>query len=127
MKIKTLFTITVIISVFYAVNLFFMPQQYLEMRGLKGEEAGILMTRLCGMIAIALISFAWFSRKMENPKDLRGMAIAFCLTFTSGTIVLLAGKLTITTMNSMGWADVAVSGLLTLSYAYFVFTAPKAA
>ena len=127
MKIKTLFTVTAVISFFYAVNLFFMPGKYLEMRGLNAEEAGIFMTRIAGMVAVAFIFFGWFSRNMENPKDLRGMAIAFYATFASGAIVLLMGKLSIESLNGMGWVDFGVAAAFTIAYGYYVFSKPKAA
>lgn len=124
-KINTLLLINGIFTAFYAVILLFMPEKFLETHGMHTEAYGIFMIRLLGgpsQVGYAVLSIV--ASKLQNREILRLVAIVNFITWTSGAILFLVGKLTLE-MNALIWMEIAFAIVFSLAFASYIFSKPK--
>jgi len=121
MKLRTLFIITAVVSLVYAVGLLVVPGVMCTLYGFGGTTVEKLLGRFFGIELLALGLIFWLG------KDLSGVSARHLITgnliaTVVGFIVALAGTL-LGTMNAFGWSSVLIYLLLALGFAYFQFMA----
>ena len=122
MKIKTLLLINGILTALYAVMLLFMPEKFLEMRGMHTDAYGMFVILLLGVpsqTGYAVLSI--IASRSHNGETLRLVSIISCITWTLGLVVLLYGKMKLE-MSAMVWGDIAFAMIFSIAFAYYVFS-----
>jgi hypothetical protein len=124
MKLNTLFTITAVVSLAYAIGLLLLPATLLTMYGVTSGPGEQLMTQLFGVELLAVGLVAWFARNVTDSSARRAILLAFLISQVIGVVVTLMGTLS-GGFNAVGWSAVAIYLLLGLGSAYFQFMKPS--
>jgi hypothetical protein len=124
MKLRQLFTINLVIAVFFGLSCFLLPRQLFQLYGLELDESGVWVTRLVGGSILGYATLMWFGRRTTSTDARRAIAIALLVQDTIGFIASLeiqsSGVIGIT-----GWSNFLLYGLLAIGYAYFIFIKPN--
>jgi hypothetical protein len=125
MKLKHLFTVNFFIAIFFGTTCAFFAGWVLGLYGLAPEAGALWSTRLVGGSILGFASLMWFGRKSDSLKARRAIALALLIQdgvgFAASLVLQLGGSI-----NSLGWSNPFLYGLLALGYAYFLFLKPDA-
>ncbi len=81
------------------------------------------MCRLVGGSILGYATLMWFGRKTASVEARRAIALALlvqvAIGFAASIEIQLRGSI-----NTLGWSNPILYGLLTLGYAYFLFIQP---
>lgn len=119
MKTKTILTITAVLSLVYSLMLILMTANFLEMRGMEPSATAMVLTRLLGAHILGYAMLCWFGKDSTGAAA-RPILISLLVSFALACAVIVRAMMTLK-MTSMGWSDVAITGVFALIYAYMVF------
>ena len=123
MKLQHLFTINFFIAVFFGVSCSLFPTWVLQMYGLAPNSAAIWTSRLVGGSILGFATLMWFGWRTASVEARRAIALALLIQDAIGCIasveIQLSGE-----VNTFGWSNPILYGLLALGYAYFLFFRP---
>jgi hypothetical protein len=120
MSLKQLFTINFFIALFFGISCGIFPGWVLKLYALEPNVAAIWTTRLVGGSILGFSSLMWFGRKAVSVDARRAIAFALIIQDLFGFIASMEIQLS-GSVNVFGWSSPILYGLLTLSYAYFLF------
>ncbi len=124
MKLQHLFTANFFIALFFGISCAVFPGWVLRLYGLTPEPGAIWTTRLVGGSILGFGTLMWFGRAAASADARRAIALALLVQDAIGLIasveVQLGGA-----MNSLGWSNPILYGLLSLGYAYFLYVRPE--
>jgi hypothetical protein len=120
MKLRHLFTINLIVAVFFGLSCSFFAAWVIRIYGLSPDDAAIWTTRLVGGSILGFASLMWFGRKTTSVDSRRAIALALLIQDAVGFVASIEIQLS-GSMNALGWSNPALYGLLALGYAYFYF------
>ena len=126
MKLNTLFTITAVVSLAYAIGLLLLPATILALYGVTPGPGVNLIAQLFGVELVAVGLVAWFARNVTDSSARQAILLAFLISQVVGVIVTLMGTLS-GGFNALGWSAVAIYLFLGLGSAYFRFMKPSGA
>ncbi len=124
MKLRHLFTINLFFSIFFGITCALFPFWAAKLYGLEPNPAAIWTTRLVGGSILGYATLVWFGRKAQSSESRRAIAIALLVQDVVGllaSVEVQAGG----SINSFGWSNIVLYGLLSLGYAYFIFIRPQ--
>ncbi len=125
MKLKHLFTINIFFAVFFGVTCAFFAAWALRLYGLAPDAGALWTTRLAGGSILGFSTLMWFGLKSDSLKARRAIALALLIQdsvgFAASLMIQLGGS-----VNTLGWSNPALYGLLALGYVYFLFVRPDA-
>jgi hypothetical protein len=123
MKLTHLFTINLILAIFFGLICAILPAWTLQLYGLAADAASVWTTRLVGGLILGFATLMWFGRRTPNVEARRAIALALLVETAIGLVasieVQLSGQ-----ANAFGWSNPILYGLLALGYAYFFFLRP---
>jgi len=126
MSLRRLFTINVILAVFFGLTCTLVPRQLCALYGLPLDAAGVWTARLLGGSLLGLATLMWFGRQSTAVETRRAIALALliqdCVGLLASLAVQLGGQ-----MTSVGWSNVVIYGLLAAGYGYFTVLHPSRA
>jgi hypothetical protein len=125
MKLQHLFTINLLIAIFFGLSCSVFASWVLKLYGLAPNEAAIWTTRLVGGSILGFASLMWFGRRAVAVETRRAIALALLIQDLVGFLGSLEIQLG-DSMNALGWSNPILYGLLALGYAYFLFVRPEA-
>jgi hypothetical protein len=120
MNLKQLFTINFFIALFFGISCGIFPSWILQFYGLEPNNAAIWTTRLVGGSILGFASLMWFGRKAASVDVRRAIAFALLIQDLFGFIASVEIQVS-GSVNVFGWSSPILYGLLTLSYAYFLY------
>jgi hypothetical protein len=123
MKLRHLFTINIFFAIFFGISCAVFPGLVHQMYGLPPTDASIWCTRLVGGSILGFGTLMWFGRKTKSIDARRAIALALLTQDSIGTIASLEIQLS-GAINTFGWSNIILYGLLSLAYAYFLFIRP---
>ena len=124
MKLDGLLIIKAFVSLFFGILLLAVPAKLGTIIGLELSSYGIFMAREYGGALIGIFFLCWFSRDSAGSKALNAVILWGFIYDLVNLIVAFAAILS-GTMNSLGWAIVAVYLLFAIGFGYFLFLKPK--
>jgi hypothetical protein len=125
MKLRHLFTINLVIAIFFGVACSVFASWVISLYGLASNEAAIWTTRLVGGSILGFASLMWFGRRSASLAARRAIAMALLIQDTIGFIASLEVQLG-GSINAFGWSNLVLYGLLAVGYLYFLFIKPEA-
>jgi hypothetical protein len=117
MKLKVLFIITAITSLFFGIMSLFFAKTFFSNYGVTVTEAHVFSAQLVGAANLAIVALVWLGRK---SKDTKPIVVSMFIFNAIGFVVSLLTMLN-KVMNSIGWSAVGIFGILTIAYTYFLF------
>jgi hypothetical protein len=119
MKLSHLLTINLVIAIFFGTSCSVFAGWVLQIYGLVPGDAAIWTTRLVGGSILGFASLMWFGRKTASAEARKAIALALLIQdavgFAASIEIQLGGS-----MNTLGWSNLVLYGLLALGYAYFL-------
>ncbi len=125
MKLQHLFTINLFIAAFFGLSCSIFASWVLQLYGLVPDDGAIWTTRLVGGSILGLASLMWFGRKAASVEARRAIALALLIQDIVGLIASFEIQFS-GSVNTFGWSNQILYGLLVLGYAYFLFIQPSA-
>ena len=123
MKLRHLFTVNIFFAAFFGISCSLFPAWVLRIYGLGSNDAAIWTTRLVGGSILGLATLMWFGRSSADRDARRAIALALCVQDLVGTLASIEIQLR-GSINTFGWSNPILYGLLTLAYVYFLFVRP---
>jgi hypothetical protein len=124
MKLQQLFTINLVIAIFFGVSCTVLPVLVLYIYGLSPNDAAIWTTRLVGGSILGFATLMWFGRKAASVEARKAIALALLVQDSVGCVASIEVQ-SGGNVNAFGWSNPILYGLLALGYAYFLYLRPK--
>jgi len=96
-----------------------LPARVCSLYGVAVNPEVMMMAQYAGLGSVAVALFAWFGRRVTDPRVLRGLTIALFITHAAGAVISLLN--TISGVISLGWPIFVLYTLLAIGYGYFLF------
>jgi len=119
MKLKPLFVFTGVLGIFYGLVTLLIPGDFYAFYGSELTEAGRSAAQYQGAAYIGYAVLLFMALKVSEAKARKAIVYGLAFHFVIAFIVALKGMLAGNT-NVWGWTTVAVCGLLSLGYMYFM-------
>jgi hypothetical protein len=117
---KTLFTVTLIVELIFAVGFMAVPGPLFSAFGVTPDEFGISLSRMFGSALLAFATLLWYARSSDSPDlhkaTVRGMFLYWLLSSVFLILAQLGGL-----FNSMGWSPILINVGFLIWYGTFVF------
>jgi hypothetical protein len=124
MKLRHLFTINLIIAIFFGVSCALLPRWVFQLYGLTAGDEAIWTARLVGGSILGYATLMWFGRTAASGAARRAIALALLTQDAIGFVASLEFQLT-GKVNVFGWLSLALYGVLALAYAFLLFLRPQ--
>ena len=124
MNLRNLFTLNLVIAIFFGISCALFPVWVLQLYGLVPTEAAIWTTRLVGGSILGYATLMWFGRTAATQEGCRAIAIALLVQDLVGLLASIEIQLS-GAVNAFGWSSILLYGLLSIGYAYFIFANPS--
>jgi hypothetical protein len=123
MNLRNLFTLNLVIAIFFGISCALFPVWVLQLYGLVPTEAAIWTTRLVGGSILGFATLMWFGRTAAQ-EGRRAIAIALLVQDLVGLLASIEIQLS-GTVNAFGWSSILLYGFLSIGYAYFILANPS--
>jgi hypothetical protein len=120
MKLNSFLTIATIVAAVFGLALLIVPSQFVAYYGVSLTPATEVLGRLAGSTILAFAIVYWGARNRKGTEALKAALVAGFVTNGLDSLILLHATST-GLLNSYGWAQAAINGLLALGFAYFAF------
>jgi hypothetical protein len=124
MNLRLLFTINLVIAIFFGLSCALLPHWVYQLYGLTADAAAVWPTRLVGGSILGYATLMWFGRKATSVDARRAIAMALLVQDVIGCVASVEIQLT-GSVNAFGWLSLALYGCLALAYAFFLFVRPQ--
>ena len=119
MKLNSLFIINGILGLFFGFLIVLIPGGFYAFYGGELTAFGKEAAQLQGAAYLGFAMLLFFACKASDAKGRRAIVIGLLVHFIIGFIVSLKGQLA-GIGNAWGWSTIAIFGLLSLGYLYFL-------
>ena len=120
MKLGNFLMIAAIVAAVFGIAFLAVPAQLVAFYGVKLTPATEVIGRIAGSAILGFAVVFWSIRNQSGAEALKGVMLAGFIANGLDALILLqataAGLL-----NMLGWAQVAINGLLALGFAFFTF------
>lgn len=119
MKLNTLFVITGICGLFFGLLTVLIPGGFYAFYGGELTDTGKNASQLQGAAYLGYAFLLFLALKATDPKARKAIVFGLLVHSVIGVIVALRWQIA-GILNAWGWSTVAIFGLLTLGYLYFL-------
>jgi hypothetical protein len=120
MKLGNFLVIATIVAGVFGVALLVVPTQLVALYGVKLTPATEVIGRIAGSVILGFAIVFWSIRNQSGAEALKGAMLAGLIANGLDALILLHATAT-GLLNTLGWAQVAINGLLAVGFAYFTF------
>jgi hypothetical protein len=120
MKLSHFLVIATIVAAVFGVAFLLVPAQLAALYGVKLTPATEVIGRIAGSTISGFAVIFWSIRNQSGAEALKGAMLAGLIANGLDALILLHATAT-GLLNTLGWAQVAINGLLALGFAYFTF------
>ena len=126
MPLRTLLLLAGLIALVFGLGFLLIPRPLLTLYGVPTDPPVVLISRFFGAALVQLGLVLYLIRDVGDLRTQRGVIIGSFIGSVAGLVVALTGQFW-GLVNSLGWLNVAIYGLLTLGYGSFMFGRPPSA
>ena len=119
MKLKDFLALATLVAALFGLAFLIAPSQLVGLYGVKLTPATEVLGRVAGSTILAF-AIAYWGARGKAAEALKAIIVAGFVTNGLDSLILLHATWT-GLLNSYGWAQAAINGLLTLGFAYFAF------
>ena len=123
MKLRHFFGFNLILAIFFGVGCTLFPHLLASFYQLTLNEAGAWATRMVGGSFLAFSTLIWFGIRIGSLQARRAIAFALLVNEVIGLVASIEIKI-IGPMNTLGWINPVLFGILALGHIYFLFIKP---
>jgi hypothetical protein len=120
MKLKSFLALATIVAAVFGLAFLIAPAQLTALYGVTLTPATEVVGRVAGSTILAFAIVYWGARNGNGPEALKAVMVASLVSMCLDCLIMLhatwAGL-----VNSYGWAQAAINGLLAFGFAYFTF------
>jgi hypothetical protein len=120
MKVSHFLVIATIVAAVFGIAFLAMPTQLVALYGVKLTPATEVVGRIAGSAILGFAIVFWSIRNQSGAEALKGAMLAGLIANGLDALILLHATAT-GLLNTLGWAQVAINGLLAVGFAYFTF------
>ena len=117
---KTLFTVTIIIELLFAVGFIAAPGTMFSTFGVTPDAFATSLIRLFGSALLGFVVLLWYGRSSSDPA-LHRVVLKSLFTYWLVSSVLMVMAQLAGLFNVMGWATVGLHIGFLIAYGYFIF------
>ena len=120
MKLSNFMVVAAVIAAVFGLAFLIAPSQLVALYGVKLAPATEVIARIAGSSILAFVIVFWGARDAKAADTLKAVLVSGVVANGLDALILLhatwAGLL-----NTYGWPQAALNGLLALGFAYFAF------
>ena len=120
MKLNNFMLIAAIVAAVFGIAFLIAPSELVALYGVKLTPATEVIGRIAGASILAFAIVFWGARDAKAAEALKGVMVAGVVANGLDALILLHATW-VGLLNSYGWPQAAVNGLLALGFAYFTF------
>lgn len=120
MKLSNFMVIAAIVAAVFGIAFLIAPSELVALYGVKLTPATEVIGRIAGSSILAFAIVFWGARNAKAADALKAVMVAGIVANGLDALILLHATWT-GLLNSYGWPQAAVNGLLALGFAYFAF------
>ncbi len=120
MKLSNFLVIATIVAAVFGVAFLAVPAQLVALYGVKLTPATEVIARIAGSAISSFAIVFWSIRNQSGAEAFKGAMLAGFIANVLDALILLHATAT-GLLNALGWAQVAINGLLAIGFAYFTF------
>ena len=117
---KTLFTITLIVELIFALGFLAAPGTMFNTFGVTPDDLGTSLIRTLGSSLLSFVVLLWFGRSSDNSEVHRAVLVSMLTYWLVSSVLMLTAPLS-GLFNVMGWGVILMHFGFTIAYAYFIF------
>jgi hypothetical protein len=120
MKVSHFLVIATIVAAVFGIAFLAMPTQLVALYGVKLTPATEVIGRIAGSVILGFAIVFWSIRNQSGAEAVKGAMLAGLIANGLDALILLHATAT-GLLNTLGWAQVVINGLLALGFGYFTF------
>ena len=113
--------IATVVAAVFGLGFLIVPAELVALCGPRLNPAGIVVGRVAGSTILGFAIVYWGARNGKGAEALKAVLVAACISNGLDALILLHATWT-GIINTMGWVQVAINGLLALGFAYFAWS-----
>jgi hypothetical protein len=117
---KTLFTITLVVELIFALGFLAVPGMMFATFGVTPDAFATSLIRTFGSALLGFVVLLWYGRSSDNHGLHRAVLVSMFTYWLISSIVMLLAQLA-GLFNAMGWGVVILHIGFTIAYGYSIF------
>ena len=120
MKLSNFMLVATVIAAIFGVAFLIVPSELVALYGVKLTPATEVIARIAGASILGFAIVFWGAHEAKAADALKAVMVAGVVSNGLDALILLHATAS-GLLNSYGWAQAVVNGLLALGFAYFAF------
>jgi hypothetical protein len=120
MKLNNFLVLATIVAALFGLAFLIAPSQLVALYGVQLTPTTEVLGRIAGSTILAFAIIYWGARNGKGTEALKAAVVAGFVTNGLDCLIMLHATYT-GLLNSYGWAQVAINGLLAIGFAYFAY------
>ena len=117
---KTLFTITLIVELLFAIGFIVAPGPYFSTFGVTPDALAESLIRMFGSALLGFVVLLWYGRSSASAEVHRVVLMSMFTYWLVSSILMVIAQLA-GVFNSMGWGTVGLHVAFLIAYGVFLF------
>jgi len=120
MKLNSFLMLATIVAAVFGLAFLVGPSQLVALYGVKLTPATEVIGRIAGSVILGFAIVFWAARNENAAETFKAVLVAGCIANALDCLILLHATAT-GLLNSLGWLQVLINGVLAAGFGYFAF------
>jgi hypothetical protein len=121
MKLNMFLIIATVVAAVFGLAFLIVPAELVALYGPRLNAPAVVVGRIAGSTILAFSIVYWGARNGKGAEALKAVLVAAFVTNGLDALIMLHATWT-GIVNSMGWIQVGINGVLALGFAYFAWS-----
>jgi hypothetical protein len=121
MKLNNFLVLATIVAALFGLAFLIAPLQLVALYGVQLTPATEVLGRIAGSTILAFAIIYWGARNGKGAEALKAAVVAGFVTNGLDCLIMLHATYS-GLLNSYGWAQAAINGMLAFGFAYFAYS-----
>ena len=121
MQLNIFLIIATVVAAAFGLAFLIVPAELMALYGPRLNASGVVVGRIAGSTILAFSIVYWGARNGKGAEALKAVLVAACISNGLDALIMVQATW-IGIVNSLGWIQVAINGLLALGFAYFAWS-----